>query len=139
MGGAGGRLGRGIVNTITGLLAAHRAGDAGAFDRLVSLVYRDLQRLARGQRRRAGAGGTLNTTALVHEAWAKIVEHEGGGFADRGHFLAVAAVAMRQLLVDHARHRTREKRGGGADHVALDGIEERLGRDARHILDPTSP
>lgn len=135
MGGAGRRRGGWVVNTITGLLAAHRAGDAGAFDRLVALVYRDLQRLARGQRRRAGAGGTLNTTALVHEAWARLVEHEGGGFADRGHFLAVAAIAMRQLLVDHARHRSREKRGGGADHVAIDGLADRLGRDARHILD----
>jgi len=123
------------VSTITHLLAAHRDGVPDAFGQLVGLVYADLQRVARGQRRRMGAGETLNTTALVHEAYAKIVDQAGARFADRGHFLAIAAVAMRQILVDHARHRTRDKRGGGAVHAPLDEVEERIGRDARHVLE----
>jgi len=123
------------MNTITHLLAAHRAGEPDAFDRLVGLVYGDLRRVARAQRRRGGPNDTLNTTALVHEAYAKIVDQDGARFNDRGHFLAVAAVAMRQILVDHARRRTRDKRGGGAAHAPLDELEERVGRDARHILD----
>jgi RNA polymerase sigma factor (TIGR02999 family) len=123
------------MNTITHLLAAHREGVPDAFGQLVGLVYADLQRIARSQRRRIGGGDTLNTTALVHEAYAKIVDQAGARFADRGHFLAVAAVAMRQILVDHARHRTREKRGGGARHAPLDEMDERVGRDARHILE----
>lgn len=121
------------MSTITHLLAAHRDGVPDAFGQLVSLVYADLQRVARGQRRRMGAGETLNTTALVHEAYAKIVDQAGARFADRGHFLAIAAVAMRQILVDHARHRTRDKRGGGAVHAPLDEVEERIGRDARVV------
>jgi RNA polymerase sigma factor (TIGR02999 family) len=123
------------MNTITELLAAHREGQPGAFDRLVPLVYQDLLRLARRQRRRVGAGETLNTTALVHEAYAKLAGSGGAGFGDRGHFLAAAAVAMRHLLVDYARHRSRGKRGGGARPVPLDDVDERIGRDARHILD----
>lgn len=123
------------MNTITDLLAAHRAGEPDAFNRIVDHVYADLQRIARIQRRRGGPAETMNTTALVHEAYARLADVEGGRFNDRGHFLAVAAVAMRQILVDYARHRSRDKRGGGAAHAPLDELEERIGRDARHILD----
>ena len=123
------------MNSVTQLLEAHRAGEPEAFARLVDLVYQDLRRIARGQRRRVGAGDTLNTTALVHEAYARLVEHDGVPLADRGPLLAVAAVAMRQLLVDYARYRTRDKRGGGALHEPVDALAESIGRDARHILD----
>lgn len=123
------------MNTVTRLLAAYRAGDPGAFDRLVPLVYDDLRRLARARVRRLPRGGTIDTTALVHEAYVKLVEHDGAAFNDRGHFLAVCAVAMRQVLVDYARRRSRAKRGGGATAVALDGLDDRIGRDLRHILD----
>jgi RNA polymerase sigma factor (TIGR02999 family) len=123
------------MSTITDLLAAHRAGQPDAFDRLVPLVYQDLLRLARRQRRRLPAGETLNTTALVHEAYAKLAGADKVGFGDRGHFLAASAVAMRHLLVDYARHRTRRKRGGGARPVPLDDHDERVGRDARQVLD----
>jgi RNA polymerase sigma factor (TIGR02999 family) len=122
------------VTSVTELLAAHQAGQPDAFGQLVDLVYQDLRRIARGQRRRAGGGDTLNTTALVHEAYARLVEHTGAPLADRGHLLAVAAVAMRQLLVDHARRRSRDKRGGGAVHASLDEMDERIGHDAQHIL-----
>jgi RNA polymerase sigma factor (TIGR02999 family) len=123
------------MNSVTQLLAAHRAGEPEAFGQLVHLVYQDLRRIARGQRRRMGGGDTLNTTALVHEAYAKLVAHDGLPLEDRGHLMAVAAVAMRQLLVDYARHRAAGKRGGGASHTPVDEIADALGRDARHILD----
>lgn len=123
------------MSSVTHLLAAHRAGEPEAFGQLVHLVYQDLRRIARGQRRRMGGGETLNTTALVHEAYAKLVEYEGVAPADRGHLMAVAAVAMRQLLVDYARYRAREKRGGGAVHEPVDEQTDAVGRDARHLLD----
>jgi RNA polymerase sigma factor (TIGR02999 family) len=123
------------MSSVTRLLAAHRAGEPEAFGQLVLLVHQDLRRIARGQRRRMGGGETLNTTALVHEAYAKLVEHEGVEPADRGHLLAVAAVAMRQLLVDYARYRARDKRGGGAQHEPVDDVADAVGRDARHLLD----
>ncbi len=120
---------------VTDLLAAHRGGDAGAFERMIPLVYADLRRLARLQLRRMRPGETLDTTALVHEAYLKLVDQDRAVYQDRGHFLAVSAIAMRQLIVDHARHRGRDKRGGGAVHEPIDELAERLGRDARQILD----
>lgn len=126
---------RRLVSHVTELLEAHRAGEPDAFNRLVDLVYQDLRRIARGQRRRVGAADTLNTTALVHEAYARLVAHDGVPPASRGHLLAIAAVAMRQLLVDYARYRTRDKRGAGAVHEPLDEDAESLGRDAGQILE----
>jgi RNA polymerase sigma factor (TIGR02999 family) len=123
------------MNSVTQLLAAHRAGQPEAFGQLVEIVYQDLRRLARGQRRRAGGGETLNTTALVHEAYARLADRAAAPLSDRGHLMAVAAVAMRQLLVDYARHRSRDKRGGGMPHAPLDEMDDQIGRDARHILD----
>jgi RNA polymerase sigma factor (TIGR02999 family) len=97
---------------ITTLLAAHREGDRAAYDRLVSLLYDELRRLARRERRRLRPGDTLNTTSLVHEAYAKL---SGGAAAweDTAHFLAASAKAMRHILVDAARARLSAKRGSG--------------------------
>lgn len=120
---------------VTELLAAHRGGDAGAFERMIPIVYADLRRLARAQLRRMRPGSTLDTTALVHEAYLKLVDQDRAVFQDRGHFLAVSAIAMRQLLVDHARHKGRGKRGGGVAHEPIDELEDRIGRDAREILE----
>lgn len=120
---------------VTELLAAHRGGDAGAFERMIPIVYADLRRLARAQLRRMRPGATLDTTALVHEAYLKLVDQDRAVFQDRGHFLAVSAIAMRQLLVDHARHKGRDKRGGGAAHDPIDELADRIGRDAREILE----
>jgi RNA polymerase sigma factor (TIGR02999 family) len=120
---------------VTDLLAAHRNGDAQAFERMIPIVYADLRRLARAQLRRLRIGGTLDTTALVHEAYLKLVDQERVVFQDRSHFLAVSSIAMRRLLVDHARHRGRDKRGGGAAHAPIDALEDRIGRDARAILE----
>lgn len=101
---------------ITELLQAHKNGEAGAFDRLVEKIYEDLRRLARVQRRGSG----LQTTALVHESYLKLARSASLDAKDRGHFFAVASSAMRQVVVDHAKAKLRDKRGGGAHHTALD-------------------
>jgi RNA polymerase sigma factor (TIGR02999 family) len=101
------------VGEVTRLLRAAHEGEPSALDRLVPLMYEDLRRLARRQLAHEHGERTLNATALVHESWLKL-----GGSAmaarDRAHFLAIAARAMRQVLVDHARDRKAAKRGGGA-------------------------
>lgn len=105
---------------ITELLERARAGDRAAEAAVYAAVYEDLQRLARGQRRRLYlSGNTLNTTALVHESYLRLAGRTSG-FRDREHLLAVAATAMRQILVDRARRRSRAKRGGGERPVPLD-------------------
>ena len=104
---------------VTRLLEAAVAGDSGALERLVPLMYEDLRRVARRQLDREGGGHTLQTTALVHEAYLKLA---GGGTVSatsRAHFLAIAARAMRQVLVDYARRRKAAKRGGGVISVTL--------------------
>ena len=106
---------------LTQILARARDGDAAALDQLLPLVYDELRRLARSQRRRGGAPETLNTTALVHEAYEKLARHDGG-WADRAHFFRVAARAVRQVIVDAARARKTAKRGGGVADLALDGL-----------------
>jgi RNA polymerase sigma-70 factor, ECF subfamily len=103
----------------TMLLHAWRDGDRAARDELIPLVYQELRRLAAGHLRRERAGHTLQATDLVHEAFLRL----GGDRADwrdRAHFFAIAAQAMRRILVDHARARQRQKRGGGALMVTLD-------------------
>jgi RNA polymerase sigma factor (TIGR02999 family) len=104
---------------VTALLRAYRAGDRAAFDQLVPLVYQDLRRLARRQMRRTPLARTLDTTGLVHEAWMKLADQPGTAFQDRGHFLAVAARAMRQVVIDYARRKLARKRGAGAAPVEL--------------------
>jgi RNA polymerase sigma factor (TIGR02999 family) len=100
------------VGEVTRLLRAAREGDGAALERLVPLVYEDLRRLARRQLSHEYAERTLNATALVHESYLKL--GQGVMLArDRAHFLAIAARAMRQVLVDHARDRKAAKRGGG--------------------------
>jgi RNA polymerase sigma-70 factor (ECF subfamily) len=100
------------VDEVTGLLRSARDGEPAALDRLVPLLYEDLRRLARRQLGHEYGERTLNPTALVHESYLKL----GTGILaarDRAHFLAIAARAMRQVLVDHARDRKAAKRGGG--------------------------
>ncbi len=109
----------GKTGEVTQLLEAARHGENGALDRIVPLVYDELRQLAARQLRRERAGHTLHATALVHEAYVKLA---GGGAVeavDRGHFMAIAARAMRQVLVDHARRRNAEKRGGGWEQTTL--------------------
>lgn len=89
---------------------------------LLPLLYEDVRQLARRERRRVRAGVTLQTTALVHEAYLKLLG--AARFNDRQHFLRAAALAMRHILINHARDRVAGKRGGGADHVAFDDAEQ---------------
>lgn len=105
------------------LLAAARAGDTAAFDRLFTRVYGELARVAHRVRRRS-EGETLDTTALVHETYLKMLPaHAGAGvWNDRAHFLAIAARAMRQVLVNAAHARLTEKRGGGAVGVSIEDV-----------------
>lgn len=104
---------------ITGQLIACREGDQQALDRLFALVYDRLRRISRGQLRGGGTRVVLDTTALVHEAYLKMVDGEQVDWRDRDHFFAVSARAMRQIVVDHVRRRRALKRGGGLEHTEL--------------------
>lgn len=103
---------------ITRLLDSARDGDRGSWERLVELVYPELKRLARNSLGN-GRGQTLDTTALVHECYLRL-ERTPGAPRDRGHLLSLAVRIMRQVLIDHARERLAQKRGGGALHVTLE-------------------
>lgn len=106
---------------VTGALAAIREGDEQAFGRLVEWVYQDLRRIARSQRRRRpGGAAPLQTTALVHETYLRLVDQTRAGYRDRGHFFAAWARAMRHVLVDEVRKRRAGKRGGGAPPLPLE-------------------
>lgn len=104
---------------ITGLLRELSQGRAGALDRLIPIVYDKLRRIAHGQLRGERSGHTLSTTALVNEAYLKLVNVRQVEWRDRAHFFAVAARLMRRVLIDYARARKRVKRGGNAVHVTL--------------------
>jgi len=105
--------------TITGLLQAAQRGDRAALDALFPLVYEELTALAHRQRQRWHGDMTLNTTAVVHEAYLKLADQAQLPAESRAHFFAVAATAMRHILCNHARDRSRQKRGGGVPHVSL--------------------
>jgi RNA polymerase sigma factor (TIGR02999 family) len=108
-----------VPDDITDLLVAYREGDRDAFDQLVPLVHRDLRRIAHRQLARHRRG-TLDTTALVHETYLKLIDQTRGTARDRAHFFALAARVMRHVIVDYARQRQAEKRGGGQAAVTLD-------------------
>jgi RNA polymerase sigma factor (TIGR02999 family) len=105
---------------ITQLLVDWSSGDKAALDKLMPLVYDELRRLARFHMRRERAGHTLQTTALVNEAYMRLVDQRNVHWKCRGHFFAVAAQLMRRILIDHARGRRVAKRGGQAPRVSLD-------------------
>ncbi len=107
---------------VTALLVKWRDGEPEALDRLMPLVYDELQRLAHLYLRREREHHTLNTTALVHEAYINLIGQEDTPWQNRTHFFAVAARAMRHILIDYARRRNRVKRGGGQYHLTLDEI-----------------
>jgi RNA polymerase sigma factor (TIGR02999 family) len=107
---------------ITRLLVDWSGGNSAALDRLVPLVYDELHRLARSHLRRVGSDGVLQTTALVHEAYLRLVDQKRARFQTRAHFFAVAARVMRHVLIDYARGRRRAKRGGGRADVRLEDV-----------------
>jgi len=109
----------------TALLQAARGGDRGAYDRVFTRLYDELRLVASRQAARLGAAVTLSTTALVHEVYLKLGGDRIIAGEDRAHFFALSARAVRQIVVDYARHRGRDKRGGGTPVLALDtpGLE----------------
>jgi RNA polymerase sigma factor (TIGR02999 family) len=112
----------GISQEITKLLLKWSGGDRDALDQLVPMVYPELRRLARNYMRRERAVHTLQTSALINEAYLRLVNQKGVEWQDRAHFFAVAAQVMRHILIDHARSHHYGKRGAGAQHVALDDV-----------------
>ena len=112
-----------IASDATQLVLASRAGDRDTLDRLFALLYEDLRRAAHHRLLRHHAGETLSTTALVHEAYLRLIDQTRAQWADRAHFLAVASRAMRFVLIDYVRERTAQKRGGDAQAVPLDAVQ----------------
>jgi RNA polymerase sigma factor (TIGR02999 family) len=109
-------------NEITERLIAWGAGDRAAFDQLLPVVYRELRRMAGNYLRQENPGHTLQPTALVHEAWLRLIDQERVDWRNRAQFFGVAAQMMRRILVDHAKARHREKRGGDAVKLSLDDV-----------------
>ena len=105
--------------SITQLLVAWSEGDRAALDALVPLVHSELRRIARNYRRGERKGHTLQTTALINEAYVRLVDQKHVRWQNRAHFLAIASQLMRRILVDYARRRQYQKRGGGAIQVTL--------------------
>jgi RNA polymerase sigma-70 factor (ECF subfamily) len=105
---------------VSQLLQAWERGDSSAFDALMSIVYDELRRMARRHMAHQSPGHTLQTTALIHEAYMKLVDLKDVAWQNRAHFFAVAAKAMRHVLVDYARSRGAAKRGGKFRLVSLD-------------------
>lgn len=124
-----------MSSDITQLLVAHREGDEAALDQLMPLVYEDLRRMARRQLRGRRPGDTLETAGLINEAYLRLVDQTRATWHDRGHFFAVSATAMRQIIVDHARKRASSKRGGDRVLVPLDERHDAGAGRAGHILD----
>jgi RNA polymerase sigma factor (TIGR02999 family) len=107
---------------VTAMLLAWQQGDEKALEGLIPMVYDELHRLARARLRAERRGHVLQTTALVHEAYLRLVDINRMNVRDRSHLLAMAARLMRQILVDHARRRTARKRGGRVTVIGLDDV-----------------
>ncbi len=119
---------------LTQLLADWRGGDQAAFDEVWRQVYDHLRAIAHRQLAGERAGHTLDTTALVHEAYFKLAGQDDAAFNDRAHFLAVAALAMRRILVNYARSRAAQKRGGNQVQVTLDDGHVAGDHDAAELI-----
>src|SRR5271155_3380427 len=131
---SGSPSGKTAVSDISTLLRAWSDGDQGALERLTPIVYDELRRLARRYMRGERPGHSLQTTALVNEAYTRLVDYKGMHWQNRAHFFAVSAQLMRRILVEHAR-RHNLKRGGDVPHISLDdavivGADRDADRDA---------
>jgi RNA polymerase sigma factor (TIGR02999 family) len=119
---------------VTAVLKAVSGGDQSAAHELFRVVYEELRRIAAGQRRRWVGDETLNTTALVHEAYIKLVKQDEANWETRAHFFAAAATAMRHILLNYAERQVAAKRGGGAQHVPLDDSHVMASESAEELL-----
>jgi RNA polymerase sigma factor (TIGR02999 family) len=118
------------MSDVTRILSAVEHGDPGAAEQLLPLVYDELRKLAAAHLAREQPGQTLQATALVHEAYLRLVgNNEGNDWNSRGHFFAAAAEAMRRILVENARHKQSRKAGGGLRRHDLDNIDPAVGED----------
>jgi len=111
------------MNDVTLMLQAVGRGEKQASEELLPLVYEELRRLAAARMAREAAGHTLQPTALVHEAWMRLVQDSGGSWENRAHFFGAASEAMRRILVENARRKGRLKRGSRPDRVDIDDID----------------
>jgi RNA polymerase sigma-70 factor, ECF subfamily len=109
-------------NEITERLIAWGAGDRAALDHLLPVIYQELRRMAGNYLRQESPGHTLQPTALVHEAWLRLIDQTRVNWQNRAQFFGVAAQMMRRILVDHAKTKRREKRGGDAVKLPLDDV-----------------
>ena len=112
-----------LVSDVTLILRAIGRGEKQASEELLPLVYEELRRLAAARMARESAGQTLQPTALVHEAWMRLVKDEDRDWRDRSYFFAAAAEAMRRILVEKARRKSRLRHGGGQQRVNIEGME----------------
>jgi len=122
------------MSEATILLNAIENGDAKAADQLLPLVYQELRRLATSRMAHESPGQTLQPTALVHEAWLRLVGNEAPTFQNRAHFFAAAAEAMRRILIERARHRQAVRHGGGQQRVEFEQVELPLGGNDDQLL-----
>jgi len=111
------------MSEVTHILTEIEQGNAQASEELLPLVYKELRRIAAHKMAGERSGHTLQPTALVHEAWLKLVESPAQSWQNRAHFFGAAAEAMRRILIDRARRKSRQRRGSGAEHLDADGIE----------------
>ena len=122
------------MSDVTRILDAVQQGDAAAAKDLLPLVYEELRRLTRSKMAQHSSGHTLQPTALVHEAWLRLVGSERQEWNGRSHFFAAAAEAMRHILVDNARRKRRAKHGGGQERLDVNEVEIATGVDDEKIL-----
>jgi RNA polymerase sigma-70 factor (ECF subfamily) len=136
-GDAGGQCGKGAMTDDTGEVTQHlkawAGGDREALNRMMPLVYQELRKIARRVWRGQDPQNTLQPTALIHEAYVKLAA-AGVEFQDRNHFYAVASVAMRQVLVNHAQANLAGKRGGGQVRVPLDDVQASVQKESEQVL-----
>jgi RNA polymerase sigma factor (TIGR02999 family) len=119
---------------VTMLLAAWSKGDQSALNKVMPLVYAELHRIARRAWSQNPRNNTLQPTALINEAYLKLANAEAASFQDRCHFFAIASMAMRQILVNHAKGRLSGKRGGGRVNVSLNDVQPAVTQEAAEIV-----
>ena len=121
--------------TATRMLRRASQGEAAAVDLLLPIVYEELRSLAARHLQHERPDHTLQATALAHEAYLKLIDQKESGWTDRAHFVAIASIAIRRILVDHARARAAAKRGHGADRVSLESVENLVSEAPEVLID----